>query len=423
MRSRAAATRLIGSLLAAIACSVWAVSAAAQTDARGGATGWRTPQDEGGRYSAPQGGAAASPSARQAAAPPAGQPVTPVRPVPGGGPTRARVSKGSGTLPNEHGQVWREYDISPYTLRVSTTNRPQQAVVDWILRETGYEAWHGVPLGILSANESTLRVYHTPEIQSIVADIVDRFVNSQAEAQAFGLRIVTVQNPNWRGRALRLMRPVPVQSPGVQGWLIAKEDAALLIAELRKRTDFREHNSPQLMVHNGQSTVVSTMRQRTYSKGIVLNASAWPGYQPEMGLVDEGFSLEFNPLVSLDGQTVDAVVKLRLNQIEKMVPIMLDVPTAAAPNQQVQVEVPQLTMCDLHERFRWPVDEVLLLSMGVVATPEPQRMNVLTAALPMLRSPPRADALLFIESKGRTETIESAAATARRAGPIFQGRY
>ena len=116
------------------------------------------------------------------------------------GPTRARVTKGPGTLPNDHGQVWREYDVSPYTLRVSTTNRPEQAIVDWILRETGYEAWHGDPLGILSASGNTLRVYHTPDIQSIVADIVDRFVNSQAQAAAFGLRIVTVRNPNWRAR-------------------------------------------------------------------------------------------------------------------------------------------------------------------------------------------------------------------------------
>ena len=33
-------------------------------------------------------------------------------------PSRAAVSKGSGTLPNDKGQVWREYDIRPYTLRV-----------------------------------------------------------------------------------------------------------------------------------------------------------------------------------------------------------------------------------------------------------------------------------------------------------------
>ena len=98
----------------------------------------------------------------------------PARPI-------ARVTAGNGTLPNEHGQVWREYDISPYTARVTTTKRPEQAIVDWILRETGYEAWHCEPLGILSATPRTLRVYHTPQMQAVVADVVDRFVASEAE--------------------------------------------------------------------------------------------------------------------------------------------------------------------------------------------------------------------------------------------------
>ena len=42
----------------------------------------------------------------------------------------AKVTKGTGTLPNEHGQVWREYDISSYTLSVTSTDRPEQAIVD-----------------------------------------------------------------------------------------------------------------------------------------------------------------------------------------------------------------------------------------------------------------------------------------------------
>jgi hypothetical protein len=337
------------------------------------------------------------------------------------------VTKGSGTLPNDHGQVWREYDVSPYTTRVTTTSRPEQAIVDWVLRETGYEAWHGEPLGILSAAEHTLRVYHTPEMQAIVADIVDRFVSSEAATHSFSLRIVTIENPNWRSRALRLMTPIPVQSPGVQGWLLAREDAALLVNELRRRNDYREHNAPNLIVHNGQATVISSMRPRTYTKGIIPTGSVWPGYQPEVGVLDEGFSLDFSPLVSLDGSAVDAIVKLRLSQIEKMVPVVLDVPTDAAPTQQAQIDVPQLTMCNLHERFRWPVDKVLLLSMGVVATPAPGKDNLITAALPMLKTPPRADALLFVESKGAVVDAPLATsavpATETRSAQTYHGRY
>lgn len=393
--------------------------------------GWKKSQASA-RYN---GGAEAAQTEGQPAGQNAQASPAPITPIPGApapldqGITRARVSKGTGALPNDQGQVWREYDIRPYTSRVTTTNKPEQAIVDWILRETGYEAWHSDPVGLLSANRDVLRCYHTPETQAVVADIVDRFVNSAASAYAFTVRVATVRSPNWRAKALPMMTPLPVQTPGVQGWLLAKENARLLVAELSRRTDYREYNSTQQLVSNGHSILLSTMRPRSYIRGATVTQAAWPGYQPEMGTLEEGFSLEFSPLLSLDLAAADAVVKLRLNQIEKMLPVKLDLPSTVAANQRVQVDVPQMTMSNLHERFRWPTDRVLLLSMGVVATPGPTKDNpisdAVTDTLPMLKSPPRADALLFVESAGivapSPEPPHARAATLPQQS--FQGRY
>lgn len=397
---------------------------------------WRPPSDAAvaDRYGSPGASTSAAPTTAQTAnsypatASSTPAPITPIGTAPQ--PTRARVSKGSGSLPNDQGQVWREYDITPYTNRVTTTNRPEQLIIDWILRETGYEAWHSNPVGLLSANRNTLTVYHTPEIQSVVADIVDRFVNTQADAYAFSLRVATVGNPNWRAKAYNMMTPIPVQSPGVQGWLLAKEDCQYLLSELAKRTDYREFNSPQQLISNGQSIVISTMRPRQYVKGAIATQMQWPGYQPEMGSLEEGFSLEFSPLMALDLASADAIVKLRLNQIEEMLPVKLDLPTVVAPNQRVEIQVPQITMANIHERFHWPMEHVLLLSMGVVATPAPTKDNPLTdtinSALPMFKTPPRADALLFIESRGQVTPSHNPAApiqTATAPHKAFQGRY
>ena len=280
-----------------------------------------------------------------------------------------RVSTGSGTLPNDHGQIWREYDISPYTLRVTSTNRPELAIVDWVLRETGYEAWHTEPLGILSASQRTLRVYHTPQVQAIVADVVDRFVASQAETHAFGVHVVTLDSPNWRARAQRILRPIQSQTQGVQAWLLSKEDAALLIADLRRRNDYREHSSPHLLVNNGQSTVVSATRGRTYVRSIKPRPEAWPGFEPETAVIDEGFSLELSPLLAVDGQTIDAVIKCEIDQVEKLVPVILEVPTPVAPRQRAKLEVPQTAHFRFQERFRWPVEQVLLVDLGVAPLP------------------------------------------------------
>lgn len=421
MMARGIMAWLVLGLLAGSAFSQAAPETAAPA-ATGSNNGWRRPGE-----TAPA-EASVAPSEQQAPtagnqAPMAANNQPPLEPVERmARSSHARVSKGSGTLPNDHGQVWREYDISPYTARVTSTNKPEQAIVDWILRETGYETWHSEPLGILSADSRTLRVYHTPEMQAVVAEIVDRFVSSEAETQAFNLQIVTIEDPNWRAKALRLMTPVPVQSQGVQGWLMSKEDAALMLADLRKRNDFRYHSSPHLLVHNGQSIVVSTIRPRPYVKGAILREGTWPGYEPEMSQIDEGFALEFSPLLSLDSRTVDAIVKLRLSQVEKMVPVMLEVPTVVAPRQRTRIEVPQMTMCNMHERFRWPTDQVLLLSMGVVANPAPEASNPLTDVLPIPKTPSRADALLFVECKGKITAVPGGILPSSGAAPASTTR-
>jgi len=336
-----------------------------------------------------------------------------------------RVTKGTGSLPNQHGQVWREYDVSPYTVRVTTTNRPEQAIVDWILRETGYEVWHSEPLGILSATSRTLRVYHTPKMQAVVAELVDRFVSSEADTCTFSLRVVTVDHPNWRARAQQLLRPVAVQTPGVGAWLLAKEDAAVLVADLRRRNDYREHSSPHLLVNNGQQAVISAMRSRPYVREVVLRPEVWPGFEAEPAQVDEGFSLEFSPLLSLDRRMIDAVIRCNIDQVEKMVPVMLEVPSAISPRQRTKIEVPQITQFRFHERFRWPIDQVLLVEMGMVALPVPVDGKPLVSGipLPLGKTPARADLLVLVEAKGRTGQAPRVTRTPQREAKSYRGRY
>jgi len=363
----------------------------------------------------PQASSAGQPAASAGGIPPSGGEVrTPI----------ARVLPSPGTLPNEAGQIWREYDISPYTLRVHTTARPELAVVDWILRETGYQAWHGEPLGILSVTQRTLRVYHTPQMQAVVGEIVDRFVHSAAQTQAFGLRVITVDHPNWRAKSYRVLRPVPVQTPGVQAWVLSREDAALLLAELRRRSDYREHNSPHLLIPNGQSTVVSSIRPRSYVRDVTLRPDTLQGYEQQLSQIDEGFSIEFSPLLTLDGKMIDASIKCHIDMVERLVPVVIDVPTPTSPRQRVQIEVPQITHFRFHERFRWPENEVLVLGLGVVPIPAPAEGQGLLGGLPLKlpgQSASRGELIVMVESRGKQGELAPAPSTATR--PTYQGRY
>ena len=357
----------------------------------------------------------AEPSRAESATPPSSARSAPTR------PRTATVSMSKGALPNDHGQLWREYDISPYTLQVASTNRPEQAILDWILQETGYETWHTEPLAILSANRRTLYAYHTAEMQQVVNDIVDRFVSNDADSSEFSLRVVTVGSPNWRTRTQNLLQPVPVQTPGVQAWILERENAVNLIADVGRRTDFREHSSPQQMVSNGQSTVVSSTRSQYYVRDVRMTGNTWPGYQPDTAVVDEGFSLEFSPLLSTDRQSIDAILRCQIDQLEKMVPVMLDVPTSVAPRQRTKIEVPQLAHFQFHERFRWSPDKVLLVCMSMIPLPMSSESKPLVPGLPipgMGSGNSRGDLLVFIEAK---QGAKAASASPRTATRPFRG--
>jgi len=337
-----------------------------------------------------------------------------------------KVTSGLQELPNNAGQVWRDYDLTPYTSRVTTTAKPEQAIIDWILRETGTDVWFGDPLGMLSANKSTLRVYHTPEMQEVVTEVVTKFVDSQAEVKKLGVRMVTVKSPNWRRLAYRMMQPVSVKTPGIEAWLMSKENAAVLLGELRQRSDFREHHAADLLIHNGQSSTIAMLQPRSFVRG-VRATQTFPGYELQTDQIEEGFSMEVSPLLTPDDRMIDAVLKCSVDQVEKFVTVDVDVPTAGAQRQAVDIQIPQMVSWRLHERFRWPSDQVLLISCGVVARPQSGMSSA--AQLPSLPSliptgPPRADGLMFVEFKGDAKTGAGAPVpTAQPNAVDSRGRY
>ena len=346
------------------------------------------------------------------------QPATPAVPVRSGG---------KDMLPNDQGQIWQQYDISVYTSHIKGTENPEQAIIDWILRETGTEVWFKPPLGLLNVSATTLSVYHTPEMQQVVADVVGRFVNGTQDAHVLGLRVVAVDNPGWRTGFLHRLQPITVQSSGIDAWLLSKEDAALLLADLRRRADFREHSAPNLVYFNGQSQSVTNLRPHVYVRSYHtrMQDNVWMGYDIERGQIQEGFALQVSPLLSQDERTIDAVLKCNVDQVEKLVSVGVDLPGLNGQVQRAEIQVPQLVSWRLHERFRWPTSQVLLLSCGVIASPGPDRQTTLGIPNPFARGGSRSDALLFIESLGKaSQALVTGSTTTLGNAALQQGaRY
>jgi hypothetical protein len=342
-------------------------------------------------------------------------------------PVALKITKGNGTLPNQHGQVWREYDLTPYTSRITGVAKPEQAVVDWVLRETGTETWFSTPLGILSADTNTLRVYHTPEVQNMVRSIVERFVAYDPAAHSLSLRIITISTPAWRSRAASLLKPVDVQSAGVDAWLITRENATILQDELKRRADFKELAMVSQPVLHGQTLPLSQVQPKSYNRWLKARPDGWSGYEPISATVEDGFAMKFSPLMSVDSRTVEAHFQCTIDQVEKMVNVPFDV-VLGGQTQRSQIQVPQVVSWRLAERFRWPADQVLLLSCGVIASPTGDAGGALSLLkLPLETRGSRSDALLFVEFKrqlpGASDQLKNAAAGTISTNPVSRGRY
>lgn len=296
-------------------------------------------------------------------------------------------------LPAAAGQVWREHDIRAFTATAGPGS--QRHVVDWILQDTGYAAWHGEVVASLSADATAVRCFHQAAVQDRVADLVARFVAGAAVPHRFAVRVVGVGDPAWRVAARGMLQPIAAATPGVQAWIVSREEAAMLLGTLRQRKDFTELPTGPVLAANGVPAVVTGGRARPYLRDVAPRPDVWPGWEPLPASCDEGFAIDVQPLLATAGDVVDAVIRCRIDQVERMAPLPMALP--AGPGQRVQIEVPQIAAVRVGERFRWPAARVLVVGLGLVPWPVPAqnagsapvatRTDVVVFVEPRLRSP------------------------------------
>jgi hypothetical protein len=296
-------------------------------------------------------------------------------------------------LPADAGQVYRTYDIAPFVKQ----NGPgsQRHVVDWVLQDTGYASWHGDVVASLSADGSQLKCYHTPEMQTRVGEIAARFTGDVAAPHRFSIRVLGVGSPSWRNDARALLEPIAAATPGVQAWIMAREEAAVLVGMLRGRGDCQELPTGPVLAGNGLPAVLAGGRKRPYVQSVVPRPDAPPGWQTLAASCDEGMTIDVQPLLSRDGTVIEAVLRCRIDQIERMAPVAVTAPTP--DRQRVQVEVPQMSAVRVGERFRWPANQVLVVGLGLVPWPVPGQNAAGSGSL--LTDAKRTDVVVLVEPR------------------------
>lgn len=274
----------------------------------------------------------------------------------------------------EQGQIWKEYNISAYTQGVTNTSRPEQAILDAILRQTGHNVWCGATPGMLNVTPHHVRVYHTPEIQEQVASIVNQYLLSGNRTITWQFRVMTVSSPAWRAQTASFMRAAETQSPGSSAWILNLSDVPNLVRILQERYNLQQVNSPVVTVHNGQPATVNLTHPRQYVRGVYPDP-AGGGFRTANGLVESGCKLEFTPLVTGDDRIVDALVQVHIDNLERVYDVNFPTPTGRRPGA-FKIQTPRIDQFRFQERFMWAADRALLISVGITPSPIPERNNV-----------------------------------------------
>ena len=297
------------------------------------------------------------------------------------GPTTTRYSLELSKLPNEDGQFWVVYDVTPYTDRFPNLSSPQDSIVDWILFDSGEGFWRKEPFSILSASRERLYVYHSSSVQRYVSNVVDRFIDPDKKKVNFSVKIVALPSPDWRSRVSQYLSPLNTTIIGngadVQSWLADRSDIARIDADLVKRPEYLLLNEGKNVVPNGETYGWAAAQPRKeFNRDYRVDSNVSAGYSTDVSSVDEGFRIETTPLLSTTGETLELTFRYRSTVVEKTRTFSMRVPTSTSPRQQLNVEKPSIVSCDFRGKISVPRSKGAIIDLGLVPlAPPPKSKN------------------------------------------------
>ena len=287
------------------------------------------------------------------------------------GPRTALAERSLAALPSEAGQFWMVYDLTPYTSLYPNLPNPEQAIVSWILQDTGKDFWFKEPFGVISADKNKLYVYHTAAVQQYISNVLDRFMDTEKKNIVFQIQIFLLDTPDWRTKTASMLHPYPVSRQEISGWILAKADVPAFLQAISKRSDYTELNASRSDVPNTELFGwVLPAQERTYVRDIQVAASSPQGYVSDVHKIDEGYRFEATPLVSTNGEQAEILFSCSSTVVGQTLPVPLKIPTASAPRQILNAETPQIAHTELTDKVSFPLDQAFLLDLGMIPMPE-----------------------------------------------------
>jgi hypothetical protein len=268
-------------------------------------------------------------------------------------------------FPNQAGFQWQNFPIGDYTSLDPGASSPQTAIIDWILRRTTPAPWHGEKIAVLCANRTQLRAYNSPKLLKQVADTVERFTDAQANVLSIRVRFIAAADSRWRYAVHQRLTPVGSGPQGQQIWHTSVADAEMVISQMQVWQGFKLLGDKGVEVLNGQTLKFDRTEARGFTGGIQRDSAVGLGFQPKVESLTEGVVLRFSPLLSYEGDTLDAAIELSTNLLRKLHPVKVLAPREVGPGE-LTLDVPEASETRLNQTVKlWPLGQTLIISAGV----------------------------------------------------------
>ncbi|MDE2507003.1 MAG: hypothetical protein KGM43_07320, partial [Planctomycetota bacterium] len=109
-----------------------------------------------------------------------------------------------------------------------------------------------------------------------------------------------------------------------------------------------------------------TTMARSFAGGMQRESAAGLGYQPKAEQLDEGFTLRLSPLLTFDGDALDAAIDLNVNTVRNYLRTKVIAPREIGSNE-MSIDVPEVveTRLSNYTVKDWPLGQTLLISAGI----------------------------------------------------------
>jgi hypothetical protein len=268
-------------------------------------------------------------------------------------------------FPTETGFQWRRFDISKYTSLDHTLQNPQTAIIEWVFRRTESAPWHADRIAVLSATRAQLTAYNSPKVLDQVSEMVERFTDSTADVLSVRVRFVAAADTRWRYAVSSRLNLVGNGPQGQQIWTLKVEDAAMVLTQMQVYQGFHVITDKKFDMINGQTIFMQSTVNRNYVAGLQRDAGGGVGLQQAVKALEEGVVLRLSPLLSYEGDTLDAALELRVNTIRSLHRTTVIAPREVGPSE-LTIDVPEVSETRLNQNVRsWPLGQTLLVSAGI----------------------------------------------------------